>query len=48
MGRKRIDENEKKIPITIGIKKKYVDYLKQRSINISQLINDFLEKYLKK
>lgn len=46
MGRKRIDEKEKKIPVTIGIKKKYLDILKDRNINISELINKFLEKYL--
>lgn len=47
MGRKRIDENEKKISISIGIKKKYVDYMKEKGINISELINDLLKKYFR-
>lgn len=47
MGRKRIDENEKKTKISVGIKKKYIDELREKEINISELINELIGKYLK-
>lgn len=46
MGRKRLDENEKRIPIKLSIKKKYVDELKQREVNISQLFEEYVKKFL--
>jgi hypothetical protein len=46
MGRKRLDVNEKKINVTISIKKKYVDYLKDNKINISKIVEDYVRKFL--
>jgi|GEM_PF-4133562 len=46
MGRKRLNENDKRIPIKLSIKKEYIDELKQREINISQLFEEFVKKYL--
>jgi hypothetical protein len=46
MGRKRIDSNEKRISLKLSIKKKYVDELKEKNINISQLFEQFVKDYL--
>jgi hypothetical protein len=46
MGRKRLDVNEKKINVTISIKKKYADYLKDNKINISKIVEDYVRKFL--
>lgn len=46
MGRKRLPEEEKRIAIKLSIKKKYVDELKQRGINISHIFEDFVKKFL--
>ncbi len=48
MGRKRLPEDEKKIALKLTIKKKYLDELKQREVNISQLFENFVIDYLKK
>lgn len=47
MGRKRIDENEKKVRFSISIKKKNLDVLKSKEINISNLIETLIENWLK-
>jgi post-segregation antitoxin (ccd killing protein) len=46
MGRKRIESNEKRIALKLSIKKKYVDLLKEKGINISQLFEEFVKDYL--
>ena len=46
MGRKRLSEDEKKIPLKLSIQKKLVDELKERDINISQLFEEFVKKHL--
>lgn len=46
MGRKRLDSDEKRISLNLSIKKKYVEELKHRGVNISQLFEDFVKKYL--
>jgi post-segregation antitoxin (ccd killing protein) len=48
MGRKRIESNEKRISLKLSIKKKYVDELKEKEINISQLFEQFVKDYLKR
>lgn len=46
MGRKRIDQNEKKIVVSLSIKKKYIDELKDRGVNVSNLVEDLIKNYL--
>ena len=48
MGRKRLDQDDKKIPIKLSITKKYVDELKRRNVNISHLVEEFVKHYLKR
>ena len=47
MGRLRLGEDDKKVSLKISVKKKYVDELKSRGINISRLFEEFVKKYLK-
>lgn len=47
MGRKRLDESEKKISVNLSVKKKYLDALRERNVNISQLFEEFVIKFLK-
>lgn len=48
MGRKRMNEDDKKIPIKLSISKKFVDELKQQNVNISHLFEEFVKTYLKR
>lgn len=48
LGRKRLEEMEKKVALKLSIKKEYVDELKKRKINISELVNNYIKDYLKK
>jgi len=48
VGRKRIDENDKKIRVSISIKKALMDELREKNINISQLIEELVKNYLKR
>lgn len=41
-----MDLNDKKISIKLSISKKYVDELKAKNINISQLFEEFVKTYL--
>lgn len=47
MGRKRLEESEKKTAIKLSIKKKYIDELKAQDVNISKLFEDFILERLK-
>ena len=47
MGRHRIPDDEKKIPITISISKKLLNELNKKGINRSKLFEELLIKYLK-
>jgi hypothetical protein len=47
MGRKPVDEREKRIRVSISLKRKYVEELKKRNVNISRLVEDFVKKFLK-
>lgn len=46
MGRKRIDPADKKIVLPISIKKKYVDKLREKHDNISQIVEELVKQYL--
>lgn len=46
MGRKRVDPDEKKIVLPVSIKKKYVDELREKHTNLSQIVEDLVKKYL--
>lgn len=48
MGRKRMNDEDKKIPIKLSISKKFVDELKYKNVNISQLFEEFVKTYLKR
>jgi post-segregation antitoxin (ccd killing protein) len=48
MGRKPIDKGEKKVPLSVSIKQKYVEELRKRNVNVSQIIEEFVKNYLKK
>lgn len=47
MGRKRIDPGEKKIPIGVSIRKKYVDLVREEE-NTSKFVEDAIIEHLKK
>lgn len=46
MGRKRLSEDEKRIAVKLSIKKKYIVELKEKDINISQLFEEYVKKFL--
>jgi post-segregation antitoxin (ccd killing protein) len=46
MGRKKIDDEKKKVKIGISIDPELPGYFKDRSINISSLINKLLKEYV--
>jgi hypothetical protein len=46
MGRKRLPPEEKRVGIKLSIKKKYVDELKVKKVNISLLFEEFVKKFL--
>jgi hypothetical protein len=47
MGRKKIDDDKKKVKIAVSIDPKLPDYFKNKSINISSLVNKLLKEYIK-
>jgi post-segregation antitoxin (ccd killing protein) len=47
MGRHRLPEEKKKITLHLTITKEVVDQLKEREVNISQLVEDFKNIYKK-
>jgi hypothetical protein len=47
MGRKKIDEREKKIKIGVSVDPELPNYFKQKSINLSSLVNKLLKEYIK-
>jgi|LakMenEpi03Aug12_release.lakeMendotaPanAssembly.Ray.scaffolds.fasta_scaffold08172_2 hypothetical protein len=48
MGRKKIDEKEKKIKIGVSVDPELPNYFKEKSINLSSLVNKLLKEYIKK
>ena len=47
MGRKKINDEEKKVKIGISIDPNLPQYFKERSINLSSLVNKLLKEYIK-
>jgi len=47
MGRKKIEDHEKKVKIGVSVDPDLPKYFKDRSINISSLINKLLKDYVK-
>lgn len=47
MGRKKIDEQEKKIKIGVSVDPEIPNYFKEKSINLSSLVNKLLKEYIK-
>jgi hypothetical protein len=47
MGRKKIDEKEKKIKIGVSVDPELPKYFKEKSINLSSLVNKLLKDYIK-
>ena len=47
MGRKKIIEKFKKVKIGVSIDPDLPEYFKEKSINLSSLVNKLLRKYIK-
>ena len=47
MGRKKIIEEEKKVKIGVTVEPHIPNYFKDRSINLSSLVNKLLKEYIK-
>jgi post-segregation antitoxin (ccd killing protein) len=47
MGRKKIDNAKKKVKLAVSIDPGIPQYLKDKSINVSSLINKLLNEYIK-
>lgn len=48
MGRKKIEDHEKKVKIGVSVDPDLPKYFKDRSINISSLVNKLLKDFVKK
>jgi post-segregation antitoxin (ccd killing protein) len=47
MGRKRIKDEDKKVKIGVSLDPNLPQYFKDKSINISSLVNKLLKEYIK-
>lgn len=47
MGRKKIKDEEKKVKIGVSVDPELPQYFKDKSINISSLVNKLLKEYIK-
>jgi post-segregation antitoxin (ccd killing protein) len=47
MGRKRIKDEDKKVKIGVSLDPDLPQYFKDKSINISSLVNKLLKEYIK-
>jgi len=47
MGRHKIDEDKKKVKISVAIDPELPKYFKDKSINLSSLVNKLLKEYIK-
>ena len=47
MGRKKINDEDKKVKIGVSIDPNLPQYFKDKSINISSLVNKLLNEYVK-
>lgn len=46
MGRKKIEDKNKKVKIGVSLDPHIPPYLKEKSINVSSLVNKLLNKYI--
>ena len=47
MGRKKINDEEKKVKVGVSIDPHLPQYFKEKSINLSYLVNKLLNEYIK-
>jgi hypothetical protein len=47
MGRHKIDDNKKKVKVSVAIDPELPQYFKDKSINLSSLVNKLLKEYIK-
>jgi hypothetical protein len=47
MGRKKIDDDKKKVKIAVSIDPELPEIFKKKSINLSSLVNKLLKEYIK-
>jgi post-segregation antitoxin (ccd killing protein) len=47
MGRKKIEEEKKKVKLAVSIDPELPQYFKDNSINISSLVNKLLKEYIR-
>jgi hypothetical protein len=47
MGRKKINDEEKKVKVGVSIDPHLPQYFKEKSINLSSLVNKLLNEYIK-
>jgi hypothetical protein len=47
MGRLKIDDDKKKVKVSVAIDPELPQYFKDRSINLSSLVNKLLKEYIK-
>lgn len=47
MGRKKIKDNEKKVKVGVSLDPHLPQYFKDKSINLSSLVNKLLKEYIK-
>ena len=47
MGRHKIDEDKKKVKVSVAIDPELPQHFKNKSINLSSLVNKLLKEYIK-
>ena len=47
MGRNKIDEDKKKIKVSVAVDPELPQHFKDKSINLSSLVNKLLKEYIK-
>lgn len=47
MGRNKIDDDKKKVKISVALDPELPQYFKYKSINLSSLVNKLLKEYIK-
>jgi hypothetical protein len=47
MGRRKVEEEKKKIKLAVSIDPELPQYFKDKSINLSSLVNKLLKEYIK-
>jgi hypothetical protein len=47
MGRHKVDDDKKKVKVSVAIDPELPQYFKNKSINLSSLVNKLLKEYIK-